>query len=146
MHVNSILVVCVGNMCRSPTAHVLLDSALPGANIDSAGLMAPRNRGADQMAIDVAARHDVDISSHTTQLLTPELVMKNDLVLAMEFSHVANILEKVPFAMGKVMLFGHWNSDLEIPDPYKRSEEIYETVFVQLKNEAHNWAKKLDFS
>jgi len=144
MVVNNILVVCVGNMCRSPTAHALLDEMLPGKNIESAGLMAPPNRGADQTAIDVAERHGIDISNHVTQSLTSEIVLKNDLVLAMEFPHVENILEKVPFAMGKVMLLGHWSSDLEIPDPHRRSIETYETVFSQLKNEARNWANKLD--
>ena len=144
MKVGSILVVCVGNLCRSPTGHFLLAELLPEIRVSSAGLMARTDKPACSVATEVAADNGLDLSTHSTTRLTPELVMKNDLILAMEGVHVKDIHTMVPFAQGKVMLFGKWGGETEIPDPYKRSRSIYDAVFTQLQNHARQWAEKLD--
>lgn len=146
MRVSSILVVCVGNLCRSPTGQFLLADYLPQAVVSSAGLMARTDKPACSVATEVALENGVDMSSHATTRLTPELVMQHDLILAMESAHIRDIHAKVPYAQGKVMLFGKWGGDTEIPDPYKRSKSIYDAVFAQLQSHARLWADKLDDS
>lgn len=146
MNVSSILVVCVGNLCRSPTGQYLLTEYLPSTRVSSAGLMARRDKPACTTAAEVAADNGLDITSHKTTRLTPELVMQHDIVLAMETAHVRDIQSLVPYAHGKIMLFGKWSGETEIPDPYKRSKSIYEAVFAQLQNHALQWAEKLDVS
>ncbi|CCJ93258.1 Low molecular weight protein-tyrosine-phosphatase Wzb [Cronobacter malonaticus 681] len=56
---NKILVVCVGNICRSPTAERLLKRYLPDVTVASAGLGALVGKGADASAVSVAAAHDL---------------------------------------------------------------------------------------
>ena len=146
MKVRSILVVCVGNLCRSPTGQYLLAGCLPNVSVSSAGLMARKDKPACSVATEVAAENGLDISTHATRRLTPELVMQSDLILAMEAAHVRDIHTLVPYAQGKVLLFGKWGGETEIPDPYRRSKSIYDAVFAQLKSHARQWADKLDDS
>jgi len=146
MQVSSILVVCVGNMCRSPTGRYMLADALPKVQICSAGILARRSKSACSVATEVAAENGLDISAHRTTRLTSELVLQNDLVLAMEVAHVRDIQAMVPYARGKVMLFGKWDGESEIPDPYRRSKQIYQAVFGQLQSHALLWADKLGVS
>lgn len=56
---NNILVVCVGNICRSPTAERLLQRYHPELKVESAGLGALVGKGADPTAISVAAEHQL---------------------------------------------------------------------------------------
>jgi protein-tyrosine phosphatase len=146
MKVASILVVCVGNLCRSPTGQYLLSGLLSKTKVSSAGLVAAKAKPACSVATEVAASNGVDITPHVTTRLTPELVMQNELVLVMEGAHVRAVHDLVPYAHGKVMLFGKWEGETEIPDPYRRSRSIYQTVFAQLQNNAQRWAEKLDDS
>ena len=54
---NKILVVCVGNICRSPTGERLLKNYQPALTVDSAGLGALVGKGADERAANVALDH-----------------------------------------------------------------------------------------
>lgn len=144
MNMKSILVVCVGNMCRSPTAEYLLKQTMNGVQVTSAGLMAPENKLACSKATEIAAANGLDISLHKTRKLTTEMIIQNDLVLAMETGHTKEILSVAPFAHGKVILFGRWGGGDEIPDPYQQSDAMYQAVFSKLKEQAQNWACKLE--
>ena len=63
---NNILVVCVGNICRSPTAERLLQRYHPELKVESAGLGALVGKGADPTAISVAAEpFFIRLSSYT---------------------------------------------------------------------------------
>lgn len=87
--VESVLLVCTGNLCRSPMAEVMLRSALGDAPVDveSAGL---RTEGlpSPQHAIDAMAARGLDLAGHRSRLVTVELVSSADLVLGMEPRHV----------------------------------------------------------
>ncbi|MBU9809405.1 protein tyrosine phosphatase, partial [Rahnella sp. SL6] len=63
MH-HSILVVCTGNICRSPIAERLLNNYLPNMKISSAGIKALENKDADTSAIAVAEKHGVSLLGH----------------------------------------------------------------------------------
>jgi len=84
---NSVLIVCVGNLCRSPTGQYLLERGLNRVRVNSAGLLARSNQPACQTAIEVAADNQLDISTHQTQRISTELVMAHDLILVMETEH-----------------------------------------------------------
>lgn len=140
----SVLVVCVGNLCRSPTGQYLLRNKLRNIEVTSAGLLAQVDQPACQTAIQVAAENQLDISAHQTRRISTELVMAHDLILVMESEHQKAVEDLVPVAKGKVMLFGKWQQETEIPDPYKRSREIYQIVFEQLRTNAMMWTSKLE--
>ncbi len=144
MNVQSILVVCAGNMCRSPVGQTVLAEHLQRVQVTSAGLVAREGKPACATAIEVAADCGIDISAHRSTKLTPELVLKNDLVLVMEELHLRELQNAMPHVQGKVMLFGKWKGELDIPDPYKRSSDMYKAVFTQIQEHAQYWANKLD--
>ena len=50
----------------------------------------------------------------------------------------------VPEMRGKVMLFGHWDSEREIPDPYRKSRDVFDAVYALLERSAHQWAQALN--
>lgn len=80
-----ILVVCHGNICRSPFAAAVLARQLgsAGVAIESAGLWGP-GRGSPAAAIRAAGRRGVNLSLHRSQLVTPALLGAADLILVMD--------------------------------------------------------------
>ncbi len=140
---NKILVVCVGNICRSPTAERLLKQYQPALTVASAGLGALVGKGADAMAVDVAQAHDLSLEGHVARQITARMCREYDLILAMEKRHIHTLCEMAPEMRGKVMLFGHWDNEREIPDPYRKSREAFEAVYSLLDHSARKWAHAL---
>lgn len=141
--INSILVVCVGNICRSPTGERLLKSSLPDKKIASAGLGAMVGEAADGTASSVADQHGVSLDGHIAQQLTSGMCRDYDLILVMEKKHVDLVNRINPSVRGKTMLFGHWLNQQEIADPYKKSREAFEAVYGILENAAQKWVNAL---
>ncbi|WP_416845549.1 protein-tyrosine-phosphatase Etp [Escherichia coli] len=136
---NSILVVCTGNICRSPIGERLLRKRLPGVKVKSAGV----HGLADATAADVAANHGVSLEGHAGRKLTAEMARNYDLILAMESEHIAQVTAIAPEVRGKTMLFGQWLEQKEIPDPYRKSQDAFEHVYGMLERASQEWAKRL---
>jgi protein-tyrosine phosphatase len=89
-----VLVVCTGNVCRSPIAEGLLRAALEvrvgdqAPSVASAGTMGWEGSGADPGSVKAAAERGVDISAHRARELRPEEAVGADLVLGMAGEHV----------------------------------------------------------
>lgn len=141
---NSILVVCTGNICRSPIGERLLRKYLPNKRVDSAGTGALVGHDADSTAIKVAELNSLSLSGHKGQQFTPSLARQYDLILVMEKIHLEQIGKIAPEARGKTMLFGHWLNHKEIPDPYRKSEEAFSLVYGLIEQAGQLWAEKLD--
>ncbi|MBN3217257.1 protein tyrosine phosphatase [Pectobacterium polaris] len=140
---DSILVVCVGNICRSPTGERLLKQALPTKKISSAGLGALVGKSADATAADVASQHNLSLDGHEAQQLTSALCRQYDLILVMEKGHIDGVCRIAPEVRGKTMLFGRWLNQQEIADPYRKSREAFEFVYLQLEQSAQKWVQAL---
>ncbi|MES3040547.1 MAG: low molecular weight protein-tyrosine-phosphatase [Pseudomonadota bacterium] len=138
-----ILVVCVGNICRSPTAEFLLKAALPCKHISSAGLAAVVNHDMDTQARQVAERHGVHCPKHIARQLTRELCHEADLILVMEQRHREGVTQLCPEARGKVFLLGQGATPADIADPYRKSDAIFETTYEQLRQACLAWAQRL---
>ncbi|ADP12990.1 MULTISPECIES: protein-tyrosine-phosphatase [Erwinia] len=141
--INSILVVCIGNICRSPTGERLLMAALPEKKIASAGLKAMVGSPADQTASVVADERGVSLQDHVAQQLTADMCRDSDLILVMEKKHIDLVCRINPSVRGKTMLFGHWINQQEIADPYKKSRDAFEAVYGVLENAAQKWVNAL---
>ena len=140
---DKILVVCVGNICRSPFGEQLLKSLLPNKEIASAGVGALVDKPADKLACLVAAEHGISLEGHQARQLTADLCHDYDLILVMEQGHIGAVTEIAPEARGKTMLFGHWFNKQDIPDPYRQSKEAFEYAYRLIEKAAVAWAKKL---
>jgi len=140
---NSILVVCTGNICRSPIGERLLKEAFPDKKIDSAGTGALVEYPADQSSIKVASKHGLSLDGHVGKQFTSALGRQYDLILAMEQSHIEQIGRIAPELRGKTMLFGRWLENRDIPDPYRKSDEAFESVYQLIDQACQRWVDKL---
>jgi len=142
---NSILVVCAGNICRSPTAEYLLKEKLDGQRIKitSAGLTALVGKGAEKTATSIALTNNIDMSEHKGRQLSSALITENDLILVMEERHLSDLLGQYPHARGKTFLLGKWIDDAEITDPYRQSHEAFEHVYQLIDSACNAWKKYL---
>jgi protein-tyrosine phosphatase len=140
---DSILIVCTGNICRSPIGEQLLKDLLPGRRINSAGVRALVGNPADSMAIKIAAINGLSLAGHIARQLTSELCIQNNLILVMEKKHIETVCKYNPESRGKTMLFGHWLEHKEIDDPYRKSQESFEYIYKLLDKAAHEWAKAI---
>ncbi len=140
---NSVLVVCTGNICRSPTAERRLRQLLPGKKIDSAGVGALVDHEADPQAVAIAEQHGLSLEGHKGKQFTADLARRYDLILVMEQSHVEQVTRQVISARGKTLLLGHWLDKKEIPDPYRKSDEAFEHVYQLIDKACQSWSKKL---
>ena len=141
--IRSVLVVCVGNICRSPVGERLIAYACPELRVESAGIAALVGAPADETTSAVAAASGLDLSEHTARQFTPEMAAEFDLILALEKGHMRVIAEKAPAVSGKTMLLGHWLSESDIADPYRKSRDFHELVFAQIAEASAAWAKRL---
>lgn len=140
---DSILVVCTGNICRSPIGERYLRKAFPNKKIDSAGTSAMIDRCADDSAIRIAGEHGISLDGHKGKQFTSSLGRKYDLILAMEKIHIEQIGEIAPEVRGKTMLFGQWLNKKDIPDPYRKSDEAFASVYQLIEQAGLRWIEKL---
>ena len=143
MHFDAILIVCVGNICRSPTAERLLQQALPHKTISSAGIAALTGHSADATAAEVALQHAVSLEGHIAQQLTSRLCQQYDLILVMEQTHIDAVSRLAPEMRGKIMRYGHW-LQRDIPDPYRQSREAFEFTFNLIADATQSWVQRLN--
>lgn len=140
---HSVLVVCVGNICRSPVGERLLAAKVPGLAVSSAGIGALAGHAADATMAAVAARHGLSLEGHVARQFTPHMGGSSDLILVMEPGHRRDILRQAPQLAGRVMLFDRWTGGLGISDPYRHPPEIHEQIFSELSAASDAWAKQL---
>jgi len=129
-----VLVVCTGNICRSPMAEGMLKQRLSNAltqavTISSAGTHALHGNQAQPFAIQVMQRRGIDISEHRARLAGPALIRAADLIVVMEALHARMIRRTVLNVRAKVRLLSTFGPDpelKEIPDPMGAPLKVYE--------------------
>ena len=141
--IKSVLVVCVGNICRSPVGERILAKSCPSLRVESAGIAALEGHPADKTISEIATQNGVSLDGHVARQFTAEMAADFDLILALEKGHIRVITEKAPAASGKTMLLGQWLSANEIADPYRKSSEFYQLVYDQVTEACAAWASKL---
>lgn len=141
--IKNILVVCVGNICRSPTAEFLLRRALPDRNVSSAGLAALVGYDMEAMARAVAEENGLPCPVHQARQLTPSLCHEADLILVMEAGHKEGVTALCPEARGKVFLLAQGAPSSDIGDPYRKGRPAFERAYQQIGAATALWTKRL---
>jgi len=144
--INNILVVCIGNICRSPMGEGLLQEKLPETKITSAGLFAMVDYPADPHSINLMAEKGIDISSHLAQQIDEELVHNADLILTMEKRHNKLIQSKFLGTTGKVHLIGKWLDEREIADPVNKDERAFRIAMENIDKGLSLWVEQINRS
>jgi protein-tyrosine phosphatase len=132
-----VLMVCLGNICRSPLAEGILQSKLPKKDyiIDSAGT-ANYHIGAapDKRSVLIAKKFGIDISQQKCRQITKSDFETFDYIYVMDTSNYKNVIAIAPNEASKQKVKLILNevdstSDLEVPDPYYGEMEYFEHVF-----------------
>ncbi|MDB4207039.1 low molecular weight phosphotyrosine protein phosphatase [Flavobacteriaceae bacterium] len=138
-----ILMVCLGNICRSPLAEGILQSKLDANffSVDSAGTAAYHiGELPDQRSIAVAKKHGIDISNQKARKFDIKDFIEFDVIYAMDKENYQNIcslaknkteLQKVKMILDEVNL----SQNLSVPDPYYGGDDGFQNVY-QLLDEA----------
>jgi protein-tyrosine-phosphatase len=137
--IKHVLLVCTGNICRSPLAEALLLRALQvrpieGVTVTSAGTGAWDGAPASEGAYLVGLERGLDLSGHRARLLTRELVEQADLILTMARHHRARVDELG--GEGRVFVLGEYagreGNDAEVSDPFGGDLDVYRDTCAEL--------------
>lgn len=128
----TILLVCTGNLCRSPMAAGLLRHQLEAAgltdkyDVQSAGTWAVVGEPASAYARRVMSKRGIDISAHRARDISAEMVAQADLILVMTEAHREAIEAEFPEARSKTYLLSEMiGRRYDIADPYGNSLAHY---------------------
>jgi protein-tyrosine phosphatase len=127
MRVINILVVCSGNICRSPMAAAILRAHLDefgvNAKVLSAGTMA-WEAPATMDAVMVMRERGLDITGHRSRALDVDAIASADLILGMTRDHVGRVVRLVPEAAGRAFLIGEFVRLAARAGPRGMNEEL----------------------
>tara|TARA_R110002073_G_scaffold8207_7_gene45931 strand:- start:40308 stop:40763 length:456 start_codon:yes stop_codon:yes gene_type:complete len=135
-----IVMVCLGNICRSPLAEGILQSKVNADEVfvDSAGTAAYHvGELPDTRSIEVARKYGIDLTTQRARKFTSKDFAEFDLIYAMDEDNYRNILaltkdkgdaKKVKMILNEV----HLQQNLSVPDPYYGGNDGFENVFQML--------------
>jgi len=143
-----VLFVCLGNICRSPTAEgvfrevVMRAGLLERIQIDSAGTHAYHvGSPPDARAQEAARRRGIDLSALRGRKAVRDDFERFDFILAMDEENLDNLLAISPEGMeGKVQLFLDYaphRPEREVPDPYYGGDAGFERVLDMTEEASH---------
>ena len=145
-----IAVVCLGNICRSPMAEVVLTSKLRRAGLDGQVEVVSAGIGdwhvgnpMDRRAVAVLTAHGYDASAHRAQQFASEWLDECDLVLAMDAANHSVItgLLSDGVAVDRVAMFRDFDpradgGDRDVPDPYYGGDDGFDSVLAMVERTA----------
>ena len=144
MEFKNILIVCVGNICRSPVAEALLAKNLDNSfNVSSAGLKAVVDSDIHPISHDILVNQYNTPYQHKACQVTQEHINNSDLILVMERTHIMRLIDKYPSARSKSFLLTHWSGKRDIPDPYKHSKDMFLSCLDMVNEGVQQWSLRL---
>lgn len=146
-----VLMVCLGNICRSPLAEGILKSKINSKDVfvDSAGTAAYHvGNLPDERSIKVAQKYDIDITNQRAIKFIVEDFDKFDFIYAMDESNYQNILSLARNCEDEVKVHLILNEsetlqNLSVPDPYYGGNDGFENVYNMLDEACSAIASKL---
>jgi len=146
-----ILMVCLGNICRSPLAEGILASKLDSKKfqVDSCGTSNYHiGEKPDTRSIETAKKHGIDITNQRAAQFKVKDFDTYDFIYPMDQSNYENIIKlarnendkkKVKLILSELEL----NENLDVPDPYYGGKQGFETVYQMLNNACDRIITKL---
>jgi protein-tyrosine phosphatase len=142
----TVLVVCHGNICRSPYLEAVLKRALPNVTVTSAGFVG-QGREVPPHSLSVAAERGLDLSRFRSRPLVPATARNVDLVIVMDRRQAAYVTGHFGIPPGRIVIAGDLDprpgSPRVIEDPWQRPREVFVTSFDRLDRCAATLARHL---
>ena len=137
MTVRRVLMVCMGNICRSPTAEAVLRHKLDAAGlgetvtVDSAGTHAfHQGEQPDRRAQAAAAKRGYDLKDMTARKIVPEDFDNFDMILAMDWDNLSLLQQQSHkrhhHKIQLLMRFAGEHESATVPDPYQGATQAFE--------------------
>lgn len=146
-----VLMVCLGNICRSPLAEGILKSKTDSQHIfvDSAGTAGYHiGNNPDQRSVAVAKKYGIDISGQRCRKFNYDDFAQFDIIYAMDLSNYYDILaltnDRSEIAKVKLLLEEVASPVREVPDPYYGGTDGFEQVFELINQACDAIAKRLN--
>ena len=144
-----VLMVCLGNICRSPIAHGILEQKAP-ANwvVDSAGTSGWHSgERPDTRSILTAKGRGIAIDQQKSRTLIEDDFNRFDIIFAMDSSNYNNILRLAPdeesaFKVRLIMNEVYPEENRQVPDPYTGGQNGFEEVYDMLELALDEFLKK----
>jgi protein-tyrosine phosphatase len=135
-NIKKILVVCTGNICRSPMGEGVLryrlnQAGLSHIHVHSAGTSGWDNHKPTSEAIQACSEIGVDISSLRSTPISKRIIQASDLIMAMEKYHIREMKKYFDAPSKKLFLLGNFHADtpgIEIKDPYGMPLSYYRSI------------------
>ncbi|MDQ3156331.1 MAG: low molecular weight phosphotyrosine protein phosphatase [Actinomycetota bacterium] len=152
-----VALVCLGNICRSPMAHVVLQSRLEAAGLSDRVAVASAGTGGwhtgepmDQRAAAILSMAGYDPSRHVARKFDIDWYAGYDLLLAMDESNYADMADLAPsvVSLGKLRMFRDFDPDAterdnEVPDPWYGGDRGFREVLEMVERTADNLVRRL---
>lgn len=146
-----ILMVCLGNICRSPLAEGIMKAKLPADFVvDSAGTSGFHSGDApDPRSIAVAQKYGIDISNQRSRQISVQDFEDFDKIYCMDKSNLSNVLalaENDEQRKKVSLLLAEADGEsifTEVPDPYYGGAKGFEKVFEMIDIACEEIAKKI---
>lgn len=140
------MMVCAGNICRSPFAEfymrkVLAEKCIEG-EVFSRSLLMMQGKKVPEKGLKVALEFGVDMSTHMSNALLAPDMDRAGLVLVMEPDQRVHLMQKRPEHVGKVMLLSQPCGGKSIDDPMGRSEETFRRVYGEIATCVDTWVSR----
>jgi len=134
-----VLMVCLGNICRSPLAHGILKNRIDKLNldweVDSAGTSAfHAGEQPDERSIEVAEKNNINISNQRSRQFVSADLQQFDLIIAMDnsnFKDIKSLASTNEESKIKMLLnYSYPNENRAVPDPYYHGgfESVFEMI------------------
>ena len=131
--VETVLFLCLGNVCRSPYAEARFRARMSGTvRTGSAGFIGP-GRPPPSHAIEAARARGLDTSEHRSRLVTPDLLAESDVIVVMDSRQRRRVRRLLSGGSTPVVILGDLDPDVipnrTIRDPWGRGSEVFAAVF-----------------
>jgi protein-tyrosine phosphatase len=150
-----LLVVCLGNICRSPMAEGVLRARIEASPLAGQVILDSVGTGnwhagepPDSRAIATAARHGVDISALRARQLSRDDYTRHDWLLCADRNNLRDVRARGPSeAHSRCALLLEWAgiaADADVPDPYTGGDAEFEAVWAMLDHAAQGVVTRLE--